>query len=121
MINNLKSTFFSLLVFLLILISCSRNKVITDIKIDRSKDTVAVDEMFVANLHLDNYKDRLPEFFIVGRRDTFRLEFNDTIKSAMFKATSNTPGNKIYKGFAQYVDSLGNNKKEEFLITFIVK
>jgi hypothetical protein len=119
--NNFKWTFFSLLIFQLILISCSNNKVITEIKIDKSKDTVAVDEIFIANLQLDNYRDKLPEFFIEGQTDTFRLEFNDTIKSAMFSANSHRTGNKIYKGFAQYIDSLGKQKKEEFVITFIVK
>ena len=121
MINKPKASVFIIMIFFLILISCSNNKPHSEIKINKSKDTVAVDEIFIASLHLDNYKNRLPEFFIVNNPDTFRLLFNDTIKSAYFRATCHKAGDKIYKGFAQYLDSLGNSKRENFEITFVVK
>jgi len=104
-----------------ILISCSYNKKNSEIRIIKNKDTIAVDEIFEANLYLDNYSDRLPEFFIVDKGDTNRILFNDTIKSAIYRATSHKIGKKIRKGFAQYYDSLGTLKKENFEITFIVK
>lgn len=112
---------FGLIVFILILLSCSDNKVRTEIRINSNHDTVNIDEPFIAYLHLDNYKNELPEFFIIGQRDTIGLVFNDTIKSAIFNATSHNSGTKIYNGFAQYTDSLGREKKDSFTITFLVR
>lgn len=116
-----KWTNFGLIVFILILLSCSDKKVRSEIRINSNLDTVNIDEPFIAYLHLDNYKNELPEFFIIWQRDTIRLAFNDTIKSAIFNATSHNSGTKIYNGFAQYTDSIGREKKESFAITFVVR
>jgi hypothetical protein len=116
-----KAIYLICLIISLIPIACSNEIKTSEIKINKSKDTVAVDELFVADLHMDNYSDRLPEFFIVIKGDTSRIPFNDTIKSAEFRATATKIGKKIFKGYAQYYDSLGILKKEKFEITFVVK
>jgi len=109
------------IIFLFISIECSTSIKTSDIRICKNRDTVDVGELFRAELHIENYSKRSPDFYIIGKNDTNRIRFNDTIRSAIFQGKGHKAGPKKFKGFAVYFDSIGRLKKEDFEISFVIK
>jgi len=117
--SNLIAT---LTIFLTILSSCKNNQKISDLRIEKNKDTVLTTETVDVKIHLDNYKKTcLPAFFIIGSDDTLRIPFDNEIKCGLFKGMFHKIGKKECHGFVEYYDKTGKFKKEDFAFSFIVK
>lgn len=108
-------------IILLIVYSCVNDTLTSSLRISIQKDTIAIMDTFKANLYFDNYKKRLPEFFIINKKDTNRLYFNDSIKCAVYKFIPQIIGKRTYKGYVEYYDSVGVFRIEKFVISFVVK
>ena len=114
----------ALFIFLLIITSSCRNdKIVSDLRIEKSKDTILANEDITVNLHIENYKDSTsPWFHIIHKGNDYNIPFDKEMKCGVFKAAGRgTKGENIWHGYVTYYDKKGNSKKEEFSFSYFVK
>jgi len=118
-----RNVWITVVIFLLtISTSCNSYKNSSDLRIEKNRDTVLIDETIVVKINLDNYNDSFcPAFFIIGKDDTARIPFDDSLKCGLFKGQFHKKGKKEFNGFVEYYDTIGKFKKEAFSFSFNVK
>ncbi|MHC1705041.1 MAG: hypothetical protein AB9846_14115 [Tenuifilaceae bacterium] len=122
--NLTRIKWLTLFIFLLIInTSCRNNRNVSDLRIEKSKDTILTTEDITVNLHIENYKDSTaPRFHIIHEGNDYNIPFDDKMKCGVFKAAGQgTLGENIWHGYVTYYDKKGNSKKEEFSFSYFVK
>ena len=104
-----------------LLISCRSEQKTENVLIERSKDTVKVNETFSAKLSVPNMRSTIPSFYILGKDEKFLLPYDDEKKFALFKGESGITGERIYMGMVEYIDFHGKERIDSFILKFYVK
>lgn len=92
-----------LLSTVLLLVGCQPNK--PYVEIIAEKDTVHVNEMYVAKIYLRNYEnwDEFPLYYILsGNNDIVYLDIDTDERCGVFRATHAKPNNWKFEGFIVY-------------------
>jgi hypothetical protein len=92
-----------------------------DVVIKKNSDTVAVGEKFIAKLSVSYSPSVTPGFYIIKKRDTIMLPFDFKNGYAIYRAVGEIGGEKITKGYVEYINLKGIKMKEDFLIKFYIK
>lgn len=110
-----------ILVGIIILISSCKDNAQKDVSIITNSDTIVSGNMFIAELYVSYNQSIFPSFYIFRDNDTLGLEIDSIKKCAIFRATYKTQGEKVFKGYVDYIDLQNKRKTEEFLIKYFVK
>jgi hypothetical protein len=105
----------------LLLFSCSQKKDNTIVQVIALKDTVEVNETFMAKLSVPHLKTTIPSFYIIGNDENFLLPYDNEKDYAIFKGESSKIGERKFAGYVEFVDLKGHQKNESFVITFYIK
>jgi len=105
---------------IILLISCKDNAQ-KNVRIITNSDTIVSGNMFIAELYVSYNQSVLPSFYIFRDNDTLGLEIDSIKKCAIFRATYKTKGEKIFKGYVNYIDLQNKRITEEFFIKYFVK
>ena len=119
-INIMKRVLIIIVAFLTI-ISCNNKMEESRLFIQSEKDTIELNSIYKAGLYIDHAETKLPDFYILRKNDTFLLPFFDEDNCAVFQAVGREVGNESYKGFVDFIDVNGNEKKQHFEILFYVQ
>jgi len=102
--------------------SCKNDRKISDLIIEKSKDTVSISDTITVYLHIKNYRDsRVPSFHILYKGNDDNIPFDEEQKCGVFMGQSIIKGKNIWNGYVEYYDTIGNFKKEEFSFSFFVR
>lgn len=106
---------------MLVLQACS-SKIEKDgsvqIKID--PDPVKVGEVAYVKLHLDHYKEIIPEFYIIYKGDTGQLRFYPEEGFAMLEMVNSNPGHYSYNGFVKYYKNQSTECVDQYTVNLEV-
>jgi|GEM_PF-3722071 len=105
----------------LFLFSCSQKKDNTIVQVVTLKDTVEVNETFMAKLSVPHLKTTIPYFYIIGNDENFLLPYDNEKDYAIFKGESSKIGERKFAGYVEFVDLKGHQKNESFVIIFYIK
>jgi hypothetical protein len=116
-----KTLFVLLLIFIINSLSCSNESYRTNLRIEKSKDTLKIDEPITVRFYLDNFNElKQPNFHIIGAYDTLMLPFDDKLNCGIFKGHYSKTGEKKYYGFVEFMNKKGNLNRENFEFSFLV-
>lgn len=109
-----------LIIVILMTISCGRLDT-KGLLIRSDSDTVNYGDIYTAELYIPYRDGFLPAFFIIKSSDTLRLPIDTAKKCAVFKSVGRGSGERIYKGYVNYIDLNGKSKTETFSFKYYVR
>ena len=116
-----KILFVLFLIFIINSLSCSNESCETNLRIEKSKDTLKIDEPITVRFFLENFNElKQPNFYIIGAYDTLLLPFDDKLKCGIFKGHFSKTGEKKYYGFVEFINKKEELNKENFDFSFLV-
>jgi hypothetical protein len=101
--------------------SCIKTSVQSEVVIKTDKDTIGINEIYTAKLLVNHTDSVFPVFYIVNKKDTFILPFDENENCGVFKSIGRVEGKKDYKGFVVFINKLEEKMKKDFEISFFVK
>ncbi len=111
-----------LTIFIVVLLSCRNDKKISDLRIEKSKDTLFAGEEIIVRIYLENLMEsHWPAFSVITANDTARIPFDEKLKCGIFQGKFHKIGKREFSGFVEYYDKNGISRKEDFSFCFLVK